>query len=49
LIVFSASAELYDLIYGEFKDYAAEAKQLAALIRRAHGPDGRGLYTARAA
>jgi trans-aconitate methyltransferase len=34
--VFSASAELYDLIYGSFKDYAAEARALAALIRGVH-------------
>jgi SAM-dependent methyltransferase len=34
--VFSASAELYDLIYSEFKDYPAEARQLAAIIGRAH-------------
>jgi SAM-dependent methyltransferase len=34
--VFSASAELYDLIYSTFKDYPAEARQLAGLIRRAH-------------
>jgi len=34
--MFSASAELYDLIYSKFKDYAAESAQLAAVIRRAH-------------
>ena len=34
--MFSASAELYDLIYSTFKDYPAEARQLAGLIRRAH-------------
>lgn len=34
--MFSASAELYDLIYAGFKDYPAEAAQLAALIRAAH-------------
>jgi SAM-dependent methyltransferase len=34
--VFSASAELYDLIYAGFKDYPAETAQLAALIRAAH-------------
>jgi SAM-dependent methyltransferase len=34
--VFSASAELYDLIYSSFKDYPLEARQLAALIRRVH-------------
>lgn len=34
--MFSASAELYDLIYSSFKNYPAEAAQLAALIRAAH-------------
>lgn len=34
--MFSASAELYDLIYSSFKDYPAETAQLAALIRAAH-------------
>jgi SAM-dependent methyltransferase len=34
--MFSASAELYDLVYSGFKDYAAEAAQLVALIRQAH-------------
>jgi SAM-dependent methyltransferase len=34
--VFSASAELYDLIYSSFKDYPAEARQLAGLVRHAH-------------
>ena len=34
--MFSASAELYDLIYSSFKDYPAEARQLAELIRREH-------------
>ena len=34
--IFSASAELYDLIYAGFKDYPAEAAQLAATIRTAH-------------
>ncbi|HSE66751.1 MAG TPA: methyltransferase domain-containing protein [Gemmatimonadales bacterium] len=38
--MFSASAELYDLIYSGFKDYPAEARELAALIRRSH-PHGR--------
>ena len=36
--MFAASAELYDLIYGAFKDYAAEARALAALLREVH-PD----------
>jgi SAM-dependent methyltransferase len=31
--VFSESAELYDAIYGTFKDYAAEAIVVAALVR----------------
>ena len=34
--MFSESAELYDAIYGTFKDYAAEAKAIAALVRTAH-------------
>lgn len=34
--MFSESAELYDLIYGSFKDYAAEAEQVATLLRRLH-------------
>ena len=34
--MFSASAELYDLIYSQFKDYSAETTKLAAVIRRAH-------------
>jgi ubiquinone/menaquinone biosynthesis C-methylase UbiE len=34
--MFSASAELYDLVYSGFKDYAAETAQLVALIRQAH-------------
>jgi SAM-dependent methyltransferase len=32
--MFSASAEFYDLIYFTFKDYAAEARQIASLLRR---------------
>ncbi len=32
--MFSASAEYYDLIYSAFKDYQAEATQLAGLLRR---------------
>lgn len=31
--MFNESAELYDLIYSSFKDYAQEARQIAALIR----------------
>lgn len=34
--MFSASADLYDLIYASFKDYPVEATELAALIRRVH-------------
>lgn len=34
--MFSSSAELYDLIYSGFKDYSAEAAQLAELIHREH-------------
>ena len=34
--MFSASAELYDLIYSGFKDYPTETARLAALIRAAH-------------
>jgi SAM-dependent methyltransferase len=34
--MFSASAHLYDLIYGSFKDYSAEASQIATLIRDVH-------------
>ena len=32
--MFSESAELYDLIYAEFKDYAAEAEQVAEVVLR---------------
>jgi SAM-dependent methyltransferase len=32
--MFSASAEYYDLIYGAFKDYAAEVAQVASLLCR---------------
>jgi SAM-dependent methyltransferase len=34
--VFSESAELYDAIYGTFKDYAAEAVTIAKLVRSEH-------------
>lgn len=34
--MFTETAELYDLIYSTFKDYAAETSALAALIRREH-------------
>jgi SAM-dependent methyltransferase len=32
--VFSNSAELYDLIYGQFKDYAEESRRIAAVLAR---------------
>jgi len=34
--MFSESAELYDLIYSQFKDYPAETSALASLIRAEH-------------
>ena len=34
--MFSASAELYDLIYSQFKDYASETAEIAATIRQLH-------------
>jgi SAM-dependent methyltransferase len=34
--MFSESAELYDLIYSQFKNYPAEASALASLIRAEH-------------
>jgi SAM-dependent methyltransferase len=34
--MFTASAELYDLVYSGFKDYASETRELAAIIRREH-------------
>ena len=34
--MFSESAQLYDAIYGAFKDYAGEAAQLATLLRQIH-------------
>lgn len=40
--MFSASAELYDLIYGGFKNYQAEAGQLAEIIHARH-PSARRL------
>lgn len=33
--MFTASAEYYDLLYATFKDYAAEAGRIAALVRQA--------------
>src|SRR5262249_725176 len=38
--MFSGSADLYDRIYASFKDYAQEARDIAALLCRAH-PRGR--------
>jgi SAM-dependent methyltransferase len=32
--MFTSTAEYYDLIYAAFKDYAAEASQIATLLRR---------------
>lgn len=32
--MFSASAEVYDLVYSTFKDYAAETAHIAGLLRR---------------
>jgi SAM-dependent methyltransferase len=32
--MFSESADLYDIVYSEFKDYPAEAGQIATIIRR---------------
>jgi SAM-dependent methyltransferase len=34
--MFTASAELYDLIYSTFKDYGGEAAQIADLLRRSN-------------
>jgi SAM-dependent methyltransferase len=34
--MFSESAELYDAIYGTFKDYVAESSAIAAVVRDAH-------------
>lgn len=33
--MFSSTADLYDVVYGSFKDYGAEATKVAALIRGA--------------
>jgi len=38
--VFTGSAELYDAIYGAFKDYPAEVTTIAAVVKSAH-PDAR--------
>ena len=40
--MFSQSAELYDAIYGAFKDYATEAARIASLVKRLL-PDGRSI------
>jgi SAM-dependent methyltransferase len=34
--MFTASADLYDIIYSSFKDYGAEAEQIGALLRAEH-------------
>lgn len=34
--MFSKSADLYDLIYRQFKDYAEESQRVAALLERVH-------------
>jgi SAM-dependent methyltransferase len=34
--MFSETAELYDLIYGQFKDYRTETARVAALLRELH-------------
>lgn len=34
--MFSESAELYDVIYGAFKDYADETERIIALLREVH-------------
>ena len=34
--MFSESAELYDIIYGAFKDYVGESERIAMLLREVH-------------
>ena len=34
--MFTASADLYDILYSSFKDYAAESERITALLRSAH-------------
>lgn len=34
--MFSESADLYDIIYSQLKDYGAEARQIADIVRRTH-------------
>jgi SAM-dependent methyltransferase len=43
--MFSQSADLYDVIYGSFKDYRAEATRVAALLREV-APDARTVLDA---
>ncbi len=31
--MFSESAELYDLVYGAFKDYGSETERVAGIVR----------------
>ncbi len=38
--MFSESAEIYDLIYGQFKDYAGETRRIAEIVRGLH-PEAR--------
>jgi SAM-dependent methyltransferase len=40
--MFSETAELYDVIYGQFKDYSGESRQVAELLAR-FAPDARGV------
>lgn len=44
--MFSATADLYDLVYSSFKNYVAEADQIAALIRTARPSTGQDASTA---
>lgn len=34
--MFSETAELYDLIYQQFKDYTGESRRIAGLLERVH-------------
>ncbi|MGE0352163.1 MAG: class I SAM-dependent methyltransferase [Gemmatimonadales bacterium] len=43
--MFTRTADLYDLIYRQFKDYRAEARIVAGLIRELH-PTGRSILDA---
>lgn len=40
--MFSRSADLYDLIYRQFKDYAEESRRIARLLERVH-PGGKSV------